>query len=482
MWFGRRIYFVSDRDANFRQNIWSLDLETNSVRQITYFTDYDVDWPSFNSQTITFQQGRHLWAMDLPLEKLREVPIRIGKEAEPTQVHTAAVGSFARVTDAMGHIDYALSPHGDSMLLSACGDLIRLDRASHAEDLTNTSGVEEDHPSWSPDGHLIAYETDSSGAQQLAVKAATGGPEQILTKFPSGYFYTPLWSPRSDSFLVPDAGHSLWWVHLNGSVPQEIGFDAHAEIRDASLSPDGRWVAYSTQRNTQLRALHLHELASGKDTVVSSPMESDRSPVFTQDGRFLVFISQRNEQPYVSDRDDENLISTVNSDGLYAVALQRNGRPLTAAAINSPSASAVDVKIDVDNLMSRAIALPVTPTTISSVQVSQSTLFYQTAPIQLIRGDIAGSKAVLHAMDLTSLRDRTIVEDLDSSDLSSDGTQIVFRRQDNWYLTSAAGETKGSETQLRCDALTAIVDQPREWAEMFENAWRLDRDVFSAEP
>ena len=419
-----------------------------------------------------------MWAIDLPSEKLREVNISFRQAVAPNQMQTLAVGGLARATDVMNHIDYALSPHGDSLLVSARGDLFRLDHASHAENLTNTPGVEEDHPSWSPDDHLIAYQTDSNGAQQLAIRAATDGPEKVLTHFPSGYFYTPLWSPKGDGLLVPDANHSLWWVHIDGSAPQKIAFDPYAEIRDASFSPDGRWVAYSTQRSTQLRALHLHELASGEDIIVSSPMESDRLPVFSQDGQHLIFVSQRSEQPYVSDRDDDNLISTVNSDGIYAVALQRNGPPLMAAAIGIHSASARAVTIDSDDLMSRAVALPVTPSSITSLQVRQSALFYRTAPIRLISGSIAGGKAVLHTLDLVSLRDRTVVEDLDNFDLSSDGTRIVFRRHDAWYLTSAAGEAKGGETQLRCDTLTAKVDKPREWAEMFENAWRLDRDVF----
>jgi tricorn protease len=238
MWFGRKIYFVSDRDANFRQNIWSLDLDTKSVRQITTFSDYDVDWPSLAAKTIVFQQGGHLWAIDLPSERLRKVNVDFG-DLEPNKIHAERVGRFARATDVMNQIDYAPSPRGDSLLLSARGDLFRLDKASNAEDLTNTPGVEEDHPSWSPDGHIIAYETDRSGAQQLAVQAATGGPEQILTNFLSGYFYTPLWSPRNDSFVVADAGHSLWCIHLNGSDPQKIGFDPYAEIEMHRFHPMG---------------------------------------------------------------------------------------------------------------------------------------------------------------------------------------------------------------------------------------------------
>ncbi len=476
MWFGRKIYFVSDRDAHFRQNIWSLDLDTHSVRQISTFTDYDVDWPSLAAQTIVFQQGGHLWAIDLPSERLRKVDVTYADLQQP-KVGAEAVGKFARVTDAMNHIDYASSPRGDSLLLSARGDLFRLDRASHAEDLTNTPGVEEDHPSWSPDGRMIAYETDRDGSQQLAVQAATGGPGRLLTHYTSGYFYTPLWSPRNDSFVVADAAHSLWWVRLDGSNPQKIGFDPHSEIRDASFSPDGRWVAYSTERSSQLRAIHLHELATGSDTVVSSPMESDRLPVFSPDGQYLIFVSQRYEQAYVSDRDDENLISTVNSDGLYAVTLQRYGRPLGAVTTTSHPASAGAVTIDFKGLMSRAVALPMIPSTIVSLQVSQSALLYQVAPIQLISGDLAGGKAALHAMSLTSLQDRTLAEGLDNFDLSSDGLRIVFHRQGKWYSTGV-GEEPGSEVQIRCDAMTSVVDQSREWSEMFESAWRLDRDVF----
>ena len=372
MWFRRKIYFVSDRGKNFRQNIWSYDLDTRTFRQLTEFANYDVDWPSLSASTITFQQGGHLFAIDLPSETLREVKVEIKDEGKRSRAHSVAVGNFARVTDVMNGIDYALSPHGDSILLSARGDLFRLSDSSKAQDLTNTPGADEDHPSWSPDGRLIAYETDASGSQQLAVRPAAGGPEIILTHFPSGYFYTPLWSPLGDSFLVADANHGLWWIHLNGSSPQKIAFDPHAEIRDAAISPDGRWTAYSTQRSTQLRAIHLHDLATAQDTIVSSPMESDRAPAFTPDGRYLVFVSQRNEQPFVSDRDDENLISTINSDGLYAVALDPTEPALTSPEVQASPLSEPRVHIDLGGFMKRAVPLPIVPATIGSLQARPS--------------------------------------------------------------------------------------------------------------
>ena len=478
MWFRRKIYFLSDRGAGFRENIWSYDLDRKAFRQITRFGDYDIDWPSLGGSTITFQQGGRLFAIDLPSESLREVKIDVPGDGERMRARSVMAQPFARVTDVMGGVDYALSPTGDSLLLSARGDLFSLSVQSEGKDLTNTPGADEDHPSWSPDGRLIAYETDSNGEQQLAVRSVGGGPERLLTHFSNGYFYTPVWSPLGDSLAVADAHHSLWWIHLDGSTPQRVASDAYAEIRDAAFSPDGHWLAYSTQRATRLRAIHLHELATEHDTVVSSPMESDRAPVFTANGRLLVFISQRNEQPFVSDRDDESLVSTLNSDGLYAVTLDRGAPSPWRAAYERAGTSASVVHIDLEGFMARAIALPVTPSVIDSVQSRYSELIYQTRPVQTLDGDLAGGQSALHALDLDTLKDRVVVANLDNFSLSADGAKVAFRRDGAWRIAGTSASAPHAGEPLDLASLTVTVDPPREWAEMFRNAWRLDRDIF----
>jgi tricorn protease len=468
MWYGHRIYFLSDKGPGFRENIWSYDLNSKVTRQITHFADYDIDWPSFGGSTITFQEGGRLYAIDLPSEHLRELNISVRDDGESTEVRTAAVSSFVRVTDVMGGLDYALSPRGNSLLLSARGDLFQVSTERGPKNLTSTTGADEDHPTWSPDGQFIPYETDADGEQQIAIRSSSGGSERILTHFESGYFYTPVWSPAGDSMVVADANHSVWWIRLDGTPPQRVAFDPRAEIRDAAFSPDGRWLAYSTQRPNQLRAIHLHELATGRDTVVSSAMESDRAPVFTADGRLLVFISQRNEQPFISDRDDESLISTINSDGLYAV-------PLRAA---DDARTAGPVSIDLEGFMVRAFALPVTPTVIVSLQSRSSGLFYQTAPVQVLDGDLAGGKSALHVLDLAAQNDRIVVNGLDSFSVSADGAKVAYRRDGMWRIADTAPNPAADGDPVDLADVKVTVDPPREWAEMLENAWRLDRDVF----
>jgi tricorn protease len=479
MWFGRSIYFVSDRGPDFRANIWRYNLDTRVLRQVTHFMDYDVDWPSLGGSTISFQQGGHLFAIDLPHERLREVNVNVPDDGERTAAHSVPVGRAVRVKDAMGGLDYSLSPTGDALLISARGDLFRVAPHTAGTDLTNTPGIDEDHPAWSPDGKTIAYETDGSGSQQLALRPVAGGAERLLTHFAVGYFYTPVWSPQGNSLAVADANHALWLVHVNGAPPQRIAEDPYAEIRDAAFSPDGRWLAYSTQRPTGLRAIHLNELATGSDTIVSSAMESDCSPMFTPDGRLLVFISQRNEQPFVSDQDDESLIATINSDGLYAASLDsRTAFPLTGATSSATSGFHVDLK----GLMQRAAALPVTPTVIASLQVRGGDIFYQTRPVQLLDGDLPGEIGALHVLDVITLKDRTLLENLDNFSLSADGSTVAFRQNGAWRVATTDARTSKSTgpigEAIDLGHLMISTDPHREWAEMFENAWRLDRDVF----
>ena len=465
MWAGRRIYFLSDRGVGFRANLWCYDLDTQRSYQVTHFADYDIDWPSLGAGRITFQQGGRLWAVDLPSERLHEIMADVPDDGARTAPRSVPVGREARTKDVTGAVDYALSPSGDAALVSAHGDVFSVATGSGVvRDLTSSPAVDDEHPSWSPDGRSLAYVTEAEGAQQVAVRPRGEGPELRLTRFATGVLYTPVWSPDGASLAVANAEHELWWVHATGAPPRLVARDPAAEIRDAAFSADGRWLAYSTQRPTGMRALHLQELASGCDTVVSSSMESDRLPAFSPDGRTLYFVSERHELPFTSDRGDEATLSTLQSDGVYSVSLTRAG-----------SAASASMPIDLDGLMGRAVALPVTPSRIVSLESRGNEVIYEGRPPALIDGELPGEKAALHALNVGSGRDRVLLCDLESHTLSADGGHVLFRRDGAWRIADLAA---GGDAALDLAGLNMTVDPRAEWAEIFERAWRLDRDLF----
>ena len=175
MWVGRKIYFLSDRDPNRRENIWVYDLDTKRTDQVTHFADYDIEFPSYGDNSITFQQGGRLWAIDLPGQNLHEVRVDVPDDGTRTQPRWVKVAGAIRDVDTAQDVDYAIAPNGNRAAFSARGDIVTVPAEHGAiRDLTNTSNADEDHPAWSPDGRTIAYTTDSGGNQQVAVRPAAG--------------------------------------------------------------------------------------------------------------------------------------------------------------------------------------------------------------------------------------------------------------------------------------------------------------------
>ena len=82
--------------------------------------------------------------------------------------------------------------------LDAAGEIISVPaEKGNARNLTNTPGVAERDPAWSPDGKWIAYFSDESGeyALHLRDQSGMGDVKKISLGNPSSYFYSPKFSP-----------------------------------------------------------------------------------------------------------------------------------------------------------------------------------------------------------------------------------------------------------------------------------------------
>jgi tricorn protease len=451
MWSGRHVYFLSDRGAGWRMNLWRYDLDDKAFTQITHFSDFDIDSPALGANRITFQQGGRLWALDLPDERLHALQIEVADDGARTAPRELDVTPFI-VAD-----DYAYA--SGAVLFSARGDIFRVALADgRADNLTATPAINEASPATSPDGSLLAYVTEDDKAQQIALRPLAGGQPRQLTHFDSGVLYQPRFSPDGQYLAVTSAEHELWLVPLDGRAPQRAGFDPNDEIHDAAFSPDGRWLAFSTLRSNGLSALHLYEIGSGRDRILSAAFDGDRLPAFSADGATLYFVSRRHERVLTPDRGDEATLAAISSDGLYALS--------TAAARDSAAP------------MDSAYALPVPGGRITALEVLGTQLFYATRPVELLSGDDPTGRSQLHAFDAATKRDRIVLQDFDNHVLAADGRSVLFRRDDAWLLQDAdAGATRPART-VAIGPLLARVEPRAEWRQMFEQAWRLDRDLF----
>src|ERR1700730_13783949 len=139
------------------------------------------------------------------------------------------------------------------------------------------------------------------------------------------------------------------------------------------------------------------------------------------------------------------------------------------------------VEIDLDGLMARAVAMPITPAEINSLDLRDDKVFYLTGPSQMIDGPLPGEKPVLHVYDLKERKDANVVEDLSSYALSADGKKVLYKVAKDYIITDAApekGRSEEAKKKLDLSHMRTRMEPTQEWVEMFNSAWRLERDFF----
>ena len=110
MWRGNKIYFLSDRDEKKRMNLYVLDLDERSTRQLSHFKDFDVKFPSLGKTAIVFENGGWIYRFDLDTEKTHKVPIRILED------HPSARSALVDVSKDV--TSYEITPDGKRALFA----------------------------------------------------------------------------------------------------------------------------------------------------------------------------------------------------------------------------------------------------------------------------------------------------------------------------------------------------------------------------
>jgi Tol biopolymer transport system component len=114
-----------------------------------------------------------------------------------------------------------------------------------------TFGGHNRFPVWSGDGQRVAFQSDREGDVAIFAQRADGsGAVERLTKAEPGVSHMPeSWSPDGRTLLFSarkDATSSTWALSLSDKTTRPFGNVQSAEPIGATFSPDGRWVAYSS--------------------------------------------------------------------------------------------------------------------------------------------------------------------------------------------------------------------------------------------
>ena len=111
------------------------------------------------------------------------------------------------------------------------------------------------YPVWSPDGSRIVFESNRKGPRDLYLKASNGaGGEELLVESAQNKAAFD-WS-RDGRFLAyrsedPQTSFDLWVLPMEGDRKPFVFLRTNFDEHRAQFSPDGRWVAYTSNESGQ---------------------------------------------------------------------------------------------------------------------------------------------------------------------------------------------------------------------------------------
>src|SRR4051812_22306752 len=239
IWAGDRVYFLSDR--NGPATLFSYDTKTKAVREAIPNQGLDMKSASLGPDAIVYEQFGGISLYDLKTGKTKAVPIRV--QGDFGELRTRLVNVGRRLTAG------AVSPSGARAVFAARGEIISVPaEKGDPRNLTNTPGVMEREPQWSPDGKNIAYLSDESGEYALHLRPQNGAGEVKKIELKPGFYRSLQFSPDSKRVSVVDSFQRLWYVDLETKKQVDVAQDTY-QMRNGDIggawSPDSKWLAYS---------------------------------------------------------------------------------------------------------------------------------------------------------------------------------------------------------------------------------------------
>jgi Tol biopolymer transport system component/serine/threonine protein kinase len=213
-----------------------------------------------------------------------------------------AQATFTQLTDQAGQeLSPQLSPDGETLLYAspAAGNWdvwVRPIKGGAARNLTQNSAADDLQPAFSPDGAQIAFRSEREGGG-LFVMSAQGGPVRRLMD--AGFY--PAWSPdgreivfAADNFEAPSARtivpSPLLAVEVATGKKRVV---AAGDATQPSWSPTGKRIAYWGVQKGGQRDLWTIAASGGAAVPVTEDLAIDWNPVWSPDGQYLYFASDR---------------------------------------------------------------------------------------------------------------------------------------------------------------------------------------------
>ncbi len=116
----------------------------------------------------------------------------------------------------------------------------------------------------------------------------------------TAFFSAPSWSPDGKQMLLQDNHRNLWVMETSSGKMNKLDSDAYADASrqfEAVWAPDSKWIAYSKNVPSHLRAVFVYSMEEGKAHQITDGLADSISPAFDAGGKYLYFLSSTDFGP-----------------------------------------------------------------------------------------------------------------------------------------------------------------------------------------
>ncbi|HIO61156.1 MAG TPA: peptidase [Deltaproteobacteria bacterium] len=357
-------------------------------------------------------------------------------------------------------------------------------------------------------------------------------------KLPPGRMQEISVSPRYPHLVLTTSRMELFLMNAETGRIYKLDDSKVREIREIVFSPDGRWLAYTKYLSLELTAIFLLDLkpsATGirvkpaEPVQITQPVRYDFSPAFDPEGRWLYFLSSRTFNPIWDtvqtgtsfSRSMKPYLLTLKKDtqNPFVPKPHAPGRELGESAASganqefqdakkiknqkSQAQNKISVEIDLDGISDRIVEFPVSEGVYEQIIGLSNKVIYSEFPLtgavyDLASEDDAGKdEGILWIYDFEKQEIETIAENVgfvqtSLADESENSSRTMLYSSGEKLRVFEAGVPVPEENKaekhfsrksgwLDLSRIRISVQYQKEWAQMFQESWRLQKEFFWTE-
>ncbi len=465
MWSGDKIFFVSDRDKTM--NLFSYNTKTDEVEKESNYKNYDIKFPSIGGDKIIYENAGCLYFFDIKNDATIKLKITINSDFPNARNRMVEVSKKIRYT--------VISPDGKRVAVGARGDVFTVPtKHGVTRNITKTSGVHERNIQWSPDGKNLAYISDKSGEFEIYIQKQDGSEEAIkITKNADTYKFNFKWSPDSKKILWCDKMLRLRYVNIETKKVIEVDKANYWEIRNFAWSPSSNWITYAAENYGKKNQIYLYNLETKQKHEVTDGWYASYEPSFSNDGKYLLFVSDRDYNPTYSDSEWNHAYKNMGK--IYLITLLKD-TPSPFAPKNDEVNVTIDTsktfnkKIDIDGIKNRIVSLPVNPGYYWNICAVDNKIYYN-------HTTNGAGNVTNYYYDLLENKKTQFGKNLRFS-ISSNTKKMLVRKGSKYYVVELPNSEVSLKKAIDFSGLKVFVNYQQEWKQIYDETWRQMRDFF----